>query len=191
MTSWDEPYIGEESIRRPPSWKNARMTSAHESRAAASSPTLKVIQLPRPTSGSLSPVEGTGRVSSGGRAAAGSGRAARCEGRRTEVAPAAATDARRRRRVRDPVAGGRSRPVTAAATGWWNRPFHSFLEHLDHAHRVRLVTERGIEPPRPRVPVEHVERQQAMAEGARPLLSGGHQGAADASPLGACCRDDV
>ena len=34
------------------------MTSAHESRPAASSPTLNVIQLPSPTSGSFSPVEG-------------------------------------------------------------------------------------------------------------------------------------
>ena len=33
MTSCDEPYIGEESISRPPSWKKARMTSAQESRA--------------------------------------------------------------------------------------------------------------------------------------------------------------
>ena len=74
ITSCEEPYIGEESIRRPPSWKKARMTSAHESRPAASSPTLNVIQLPSPMSGSFSPVEGIGRVRSGpGWAASGAG----------------------------------------------------------------------------------------------------------------------
>ena len=38
------------------------MTSAQASRATGSSPTLKVIQLPRPTTGSASPVDGIGRV---------------------------------------------------------------------------------------------------------------------------------
>src|SRR5437762_2220363 len=46
MTAWDEPYIGDESMRRPPSWKKARMTAAHSSRSSGSSPTLKVILAP-------------------------------------------------------------------------------------------------------------------------------------------------
>ena len=62
MTACDEPYIGEESIIRPPARKNARMTAAHSSRSSGSSPTLKVIQLPSPTTGSCSPLEGIGRV---------------------------------------------------------------------------------------------------------------------------------
>ena len=33
MTDCDEPYIGDESMTRPPASKNARMTSAHASRA--------------------------------------------------------------------------------------------------------------------------------------------------------------
>ena len=62
MTSCDEPYIGDESIIRPPASTKLRMTSAQASRATGSSPTLKVIQLPRPTTGSASPVDGIGRV---------------------------------------------------------------------------------------------------------------------------------
>ncbi len=54
--------MGDESISRPPSRKNARITAAHSSRSSVSSPTLKVIQLPRPTTGSRSPEEGMGRV---------------------------------------------------------------------------------------------------------------------------------
>src|SRR5215471_10093652 len=62
MVSCDEPYIGDESITRPPASTKLRMTSAQASRATGSSPTLNVIQLPRPTAGSASPVEGIGRV---------------------------------------------------------------------------------------------------------------------------------
>src|SRR3989442_15875502 len=62
MTAWDEPYIGDESMRRPPSWKKACMTAAHSSRSSGSSPTLKVIQLPRPTTGIFSPLDGIGSV---------------------------------------------------------------------------------------------------------------------------------
>src|SRR5215471_12202950 len=62
MVSCDEPYIGDESIIRPPASTKLRMTAAHASRAAGSSPTLNVIQLPRPTAGIASPVEGIGRV---------------------------------------------------------------------------------------------------------------------------------
>src|SRR5215203_5825535 len=58
ITFCEEPYIGEESIIRPPAAKNARMTSAQELRATLSLPTLKVIQLPSPTSGNSSPVDG-------------------------------------------------------------------------------------------------------------------------------------
>ena len=60
ITFWDEPYMGEESIRRPPESKKARITCAQASRAIGSLPTLKVIQLPSPTTGSSSPVEGIG-----------------------------------------------------------------------------------------------------------------------------------
>src|SRR5262249_46780704 len=55
-----EPYMGEESIRRPPESKKAPITCAQASRAIGSWPTLKVIQLPSPTAGSSSPVEGIG-----------------------------------------------------------------------------------------------------------------------------------
>lgn len=62
MTSWDEPYMGEESIMRPPASKNRRITDAQASRAIGSLPTLNVIQLPSPTRGTLSPLEGIGLV---------------------------------------------------------------------------------------------------------------------------------
>src|SRR5215216_314256 len=62
ITFCEDPYIGEESIIRPPAAKNARMTSAQELRATLSLPTLKVIQLPSPTSGSASPLDGIGLV---------------------------------------------------------------------------------------------------------------------------------
>src|SRR5687767_12149754 len=60
MTSWEEPYMGEESITPPPASKNACMTAAHSFRSSGSSPTLKVIQVPRPRTGRFSPVEGMG-----------------------------------------------------------------------------------------------------------------------------------
>jgi len=53
--------MGEESIMRPPAWKNAAMTPAHSSLSTASPPTLKVIQVPSPTIGTASRVEGIGR----------------------------------------------------------------------------------------------------------------------------------
>jgi len=62
ITGCDEPYIGEESIIRPPAAKNARITSAQASRATGSLPTLKVIHVPSPTTGIASPVEGIGRA---------------------------------------------------------------------------------------------------------------------------------
>ena len=61
ITFCDDPYIGDELIMRPPSSKKARMTSAQASRATGSSPTLKVIQLPSPTTGMASPLDGIGR----------------------------------------------------------------------------------------------------------------------------------
>src|SRR4051812_45579052 len=57
-TGCDEPYIGDESISRPPNSKNAFITSAQASRATRSLPTLNVIQVPRPTLGSASPLDG-------------------------------------------------------------------------------------------------------------------------------------
>ncbi len=91
MTSCDEPYIGDESMSRPPSAKNARMTSAQASRATRSLPTLKVIQLPSPMTGRASPVEGTARVRTGTACAVPN------EGT-TRPAPAANTLRRNRRR---------------------------------------------------------------------------------------------
>ena len=70
MIACDEPYIGDESIMRPPSAKKARTTSVQASRAARSSPTLKVIQLPRPTTGNASPLAGIVRVAIAGPGAA-------------------------------------------------------------------------------------------------------------------------
>src|SRR5690606_20667027 len=62
MVGCDDPYIGELSIMPPPASKKARTTSARASRAAGSLPTLNVIQVPSPTTGNGSPVEGMGRV---------------------------------------------------------------------------------------------------------------------------------
>src|SRR5262245_11480695 len=62
MTACEEPYIGEESIIRPPASKKLRMTSAQASRATRSLPTLNVIQLPSPTTGMASPLDGIGRL---------------------------------------------------------------------------------------------------------------------------------
>ena len=50
-----DPYIGEESIMRPPASKNAAITAAHSSSSSGSSPTLNVIQLPSPMTGKASP----------------------------------------------------------------------------------------------------------------------------------------
>src|SRR5687768_2610113 len=86
--------MGEESIRRPPASKNARMTSAQLSRASLSLPTLNVIQVPSPTRGKASPVEGTGLVRTG------PGCAAPVRGHNIAVAPVAATAQRRLRRLR-------------------------------------------------------------------------------------------
>ena len=50
---------------RPPASKKAAMTPAHSSRSTGSSPTLKVIQVPSPTIGISSRVEGIGRRAGG------------------------------------------------------------------------------------------------------------------------------
>src|SRR5262245_24362649 len=97
MTSCEDPYIGDESMSRPPSAKKTLMTSAQTSLAAGSLPTLNVIELPRPTSGRASPLEGMARV----RIGPGPGRAARRVGRRAAtkpVAPVAASEPRNARR---------------------------------------------------------------------------------------------
>ena len=96
MTAWDEPYIGDESMRRPPSWKKACMTAAHSPRSSGSSPTLKVIQLPRPTTGIFSPLDGIGLVTG----VAGVARARAESGRSTTAAALAATTPIAARRLR-------------------------------------------------------------------------------------------
>src|SRR3546814_4079645 len=62
MTAAEEPYIGEQSITRPPRSKKVRSTSARASRKRRSSPTLKVIQEPMPITGTASPLDGMARV---------------------------------------------------------------------------------------------------------------------------------
>src|SRR5215203_4758120 len=62
MVGCEEPYMGELSIIRPPASKKAAMTAVHSSFSLGSLPTLNVIQLPRPTTGSGSPVDGIGLV---------------------------------------------------------------------------------------------------------------------------------
>ena len=49
---------------RPPAARNCRITSAQVSRAAMSSPTLKVRELPRPITGMASPLDGIGLLMS-------------------------------------------------------------------------------------------------------------------------------
>ena len=53
--------MGEESIMRPPASKKAAITLAHSSLSTGSPPTLKVIQVPSPTIGMASRVEGMSR----------------------------------------------------------------------------------------------------------------------------------
>ena len=59
MVAWDEPYMGEESIMPPPASKKACMTAVRSASASALSPTLKVIQVPSPTTGMATPLDGT------------------------------------------------------------------------------------------------------------------------------------
>src|SRR5262245_18510436 len=69
MVAWEEPYIGEESIIFPPAARKAPMTAVHSSRSWVSLPTLNVAQLPRPTAGMRSPVDGMGFMSGAGASA--------------------------------------------------------------------------------------------------------------------------
>ena len=63
MTASAFPYIGELSINNPPLSNNVRSTFLSGSRSEADVPTSKVCQVPHPTTGSSSPVDGTGRFS--------------------------------------------------------------------------------------------------------------------------------
>ncbi len=93
ITASDEPYIGEESTMPPPRAKNSASTFARASRNARSSPTLNVIQVPRPMAGICSPVDGMARMSFG------PGAAARAARKPAAIAPAPASEARIVRRV--------------------------------------------------------------------------------------------
>ena len=62
MTACEEPYIGDESIMRPPASKKARITSAQASRATAVVADVEGDPAAEPTSGTASPVDGIGRV---------------------------------------------------------------------------------------------------------------------------------
>ena len=102
MVGCDEPYIGDESIRRPPSAKKARTTSTLAARAASSVPTLKVIQLPSPITGSISPLDGMRRSASAladATDAAGAARAVAGQGSAVAATTAAARPRKLRRAV--------------------------------------------------------------------------------------------
>ena len=73
-TASARPYMGEESITLPPASSRMRSTSLRWSSAARSAPTSKACQVPSPTTGSGSLVEGIGRVSMVGLGWALSGR---------------------------------------------------------------------------------------------------------------------
>jgi hypothetical protein len=60
--SSERPYIGDESTSRPPSSTKAPRTSSRGARAVGLEPTSKVCQVPSPTTGTVSPVEGIRRV---------------------------------------------------------------------------------------------------------------------------------
>jgi hypothetical protein len=66
---------------RPPASKKAAMTAAHSSRSSGSSPTLKVIQVPSPTIGISSRVEGIGGARAGSAGHAGGLAGARADRR--------------------------------------------------------------------------------------------------------------
>src|SRR3546814_4246247 len=61
-TASERPYMGELSITLPPAWNSRRRTFSSGARAAAFDPTSKVCQVPRPTTGSFSPLLGMGRA---------------------------------------------------------------------------------------------------------------------------------
>ena len=76
-TPSDWPYIGELSITEPPASNSTFSTSARGARSAADGPTSKVCQVPQPTTGSASPVEGILRVCMRGPVCAAAGAATR------------------------------------------------------------------------------------------------------------------
>src|SRR5688572_4653828 len=61
----DRPYMGEESITVPPNRTNSRKTSRKGARSDCADPTSKVCQVPRPMTGSDSPVREIGLVNIG------------------------------------------------------------------------------------------------------------------------------
>src|SRR5690606_27844124 len=63
-TCSERPYIGEESTTEPPASTSRPSTSPSSARSAAFGPTSKVCHVPTPTTGSRSPLDGIGRVSS-------------------------------------------------------------------------------------------------------------------------------
>ena len=62
ITDSDDPYIGDESITRPPAARKSRITGSSVERDAGESPTSNVIHVPSPITGTRSPVDGIGRV---------------------------------------------------------------------------------------------------------------------------------
>ena len=103
---------------RPPAPKKARITAVQAARACGSGPTLKVIQLPRPTRGKASPPDGKGRANSG---TASAGQAARA-GSAASVRSAC----RRPAGAHQPPAGAQRPPsalssVTRLACSVWRR----------------------------------------------------------------------
>src|SRR5882757_267317 len=144
MTGCDEPYMGEESIMRPPASKKAAMTLAHSSLSSGSPPTLKVIQVPSPTIGMASRVEGmsrrAGEPSWAGREIGKKAAAA--------VAKEACTNVRRVVRIRCSiiVAGkflqnARSEGNTPAGfRGTRNRAAHSLAPSGGHQTSIGLVS---------------------------------------------------
>src|SRR4030095_14078469 len=86
------PYIGEESITRPPSSTNRCTSVLRGARSGGAGPTSNVRQVPRPTAGIASPLDGMGRVRIDEAARAGEGPAAAAalrprDGRRVRGSP--------------------------------------------------------------------------------------------------------
>src|SRR5262245_13023226 len=63
ITSSARPYIGDESMTRPPSFTNIDKTSSSCLRTSALRATSNALHVPRPITGSFSPEEGMLRVS--------------------------------------------------------------------------------------------------------------------------------
>ena len=101
MTSCEEPYIGEESISRPPSWKKARMTSAQELRAGDVVADVERDPAAEPDERQLLAARGDRpRQDRPGMRGGGLGdERPRFSGRRADAAPTAPSDARKARRL--------------------------------------------------------------------------------------------